>query len=466
MRAALVLALLTTACASVDRAPPPRVADAALPTAFAALDPGEGQSQTLASLLPADDSAYAKLAAAALAGSPTLESALARIDAARAQLRGAAAARAPSIDASTTVTRQRNTAAQFGVPAGAAFDRSRTAAESGLDLSWDVDLFGRLRAGSRAAAARLDAATADAAGVRLALRTDVARAVSDLRAVEARLGLARDDAARAGDLARLTRDRAEAGIAPRADVVRAEALAALAASRIEPIRAERAALIGSLVTLTAQPAQAVELAFASPAPAATAAPLPPLAVPSVLLRARPDVAAAERRLAAADAEIAAAAAERFPRLTITGAIGLFSLGFGSLFDEDALIGSLGAGLAGPLTDFGRVGARIAERQADARAAFAAYRGALFTALGETEAALGAVAAADRQVERLAAQVALDADAATLTRDRHARGLETFLAVLDAERTALASRSALIEARADAARRRIALYAALGGAGGA
>lgn len=464
MRAALLLPLLAAACASVERAPAPTLAEQALPPAFAALNDGARAAGTLAGLLPARDPAFVLLERAALANGPTLAAALARIDAGRAAVRGARAERLPELTGSGTATRERFNPQQFGAPTGS-ISPERTTYRLNLDASWDPDLFGRLRASARAAAARLDAATADAAGVRLALRTDIARAVTDARAVDARMAIARADLARAEELVRLTRARTGAGVAPGFDLVRAEALAAEAASRLEPLAVERATLIGALVTLTGVPAQqvleALETSAATVAPAS-----PPAMLPSTLIRSRPDIVAAERRLAAADAEIAAAAAERWPRLSITAALGLFALGPGALFDDDALTGSLGAGLAGPLLDFGRVGARIDARRADARAAFADYRRALFTALGETEAALSALAAADRRVARLAAQAALDTDAAGLARARYQRGLDDFLTVLDAERSAFATRAALAEAEADTARRRIALYAAVGGEPGA
>jgi multidrug efflux system outer membrane protein len=217
------------------------------------------------------------------------------------------------------------------------------------------------------------------------------------------------------------------------------------------------------VTLTALPAQDIFSTLREPVAAAPSLlATPTLAVPSVQLRSRPDVAAAERRLAAADQEIAAAAAERYPRLSITSALGLFSLGLGSIFDDESLTGSVGAGLAGPLLDFGRVDARIDRAQADTREAFAEYRRTLFAALGETESALGAVDAADRRAVALERQAALDLDAAGLARERYRRGLDTFLTVIDAERSAYASRGAAIDARADATRTRIALYRAVGG----
>lgn len=452
-----VLALALTGCASVDRAPPATAVT--LPPAFILGEGERAAAADLAALLPQGDAAFAELNRRALESAPTLGAALARIDAARAGLRGAGASLAPSIDAAGSVSRNEGNAAQFG---GAPIpDTGQTRYSLGLSASWDVDLFGRLPASRDAAAARLDAASADADAVRLSLSSDIAVAVIDWRTLAAREAVARQDAASAAELVDLTGVRARAGLVPGFDLVRAQSLAADAAARIEPFAAQRAEVIGRLVRLTAlAPAEIVTLLDGSPGAPATARSLS--VVPSALLRSRPDVVAAERRLAAADAEIAAAAADRFPRLSISGTLGLFSLGFSSLFEEEALIGSLGAGLAGPLLDFGRVGARIDARQADARAAFETYRGTVFQALGETEAAMGSIAALDARAATLERQATIDADAAGLARQRYRLGLDPLLTVLDAERTLNASRSNALAARGDAARARVALYRAVGG----
>jgi outer membrane protein TolC len=215
------------------------------------------------------------------------------------------------------------------------------------------------------------------------------------------------------------------------------------------------------VTLTALPAADVMAALeGAPGPALAARPVPD--APSLVLRARPDVRAAEARLAAADADIAAAAAQRYPRFTLSSALGLVSLGLGGLFNDDALVGSLGGGITGPLLDFGRIAAQIDGAEAGAAEAFANYRGALFRALGESETAFAAIRAGDERVRLLSTQAALDTDAIGLSRERYRRGLDTFLTVIDAERSANASRSALAVARGTAQRARIALYRALGG----
>jgi NodT family efflux transporter outer membrane factor (OMF) lipoprotein len=451
MKVRLILtasALALAGCATTPVERPPAPASVALPSAFAMLDAENVARGDIAALLPRDDGAYVQLSERALADAPTLAAALARIDAARAALRGAGAARQPSVDASGGATVSEG---------GGQRDRY----DAGVSASWELDLFGRLRASETAAAARLDAAGADADAVRLALVSDIADAVIDARTLADRAAIIRADLSSAEELVAITRVRVRAGISPGFDLVRAQSLEADAQARLAPLAAERAAIIGRLVTLTGLPTSDVMAALDRPAGSVlTARPVPD--APSLVLRARPDVRAAEARLAATDAEISAAAAQRYPRITLSSTLGLVALGLGGLFDEDAISGSLGGGIAAPLLDFGRIAARIDGAQANAREAFADYRGTLFRALGESETAFGAIRAGDERVRLLTTQAALDTDAIGLARERYRRGLDTFLTVIDAERSANASRSALAQARGTAQRARIALYRALGG----
>ena len=438
-----------------------------LPEDFAlqAKSPDLVANATIAALLPVRDPAFMALSDRALAEAPDLAIAVARIDVARAGLRGARAALRPDIGVSAAGSRQRISAAQFGaLPPSIQIQQYQNSFSTSVDANWDLDLFGRLRAGQRASAARLDAATADAAAVRLALTTDIATAIADVREIDQRTELIGQDLQSARSLAQITGVRARAGLVPMSDEVRAQSLEVQAQARLESIAGERAEVIGRLVTLTGLPAQTVLAALE--APLLDAAPtrndsIAPV-IPTTVLRQRPDVLAAERRLAAADAEIAAAAAERFPTFSLTAGLGLISLALGDLLTQDAIIGSLGGAVSGPLLDFGRVGARIDQREAEAREAFASYRKTLFAALGETEAALGGLRAATRNANAIARQAELDRDATNLARERYRRGLTNFLTVLDAERTSLASSQAAATAFSDVSRRKVSLYRAVGG----
>ena len=188
----------------------------------------------------------------------------------------------------------------------------------------------------------------------------------------------------------------------------------------------------------------------------------PAALPSELLTNRPDVAAAAANLAASDADLAAAARARFPRLTLSGVIGLLAFDPEDLFDTDSIIGTLTAGIAGPLLDFGRVGAQIDGAAADKRAAFAAYRAAVFQALGDAEAGYGLVTATDNEARLSVEERDLLTRAAGLAETRYRAGLASFLEVLEARRAADASGERAAAAMGRAARARIVLWQALGG----
>jgi NodT family efflux transporter outer membrane factor (OMF) lipoprotein len=451
--AALLLLTALGACATAPSRPP-AVSDVVLPEAFVYQD--AAARGTLAALLPAADS-YAQLRALA-DNAPDLAAAVARIDAARAQLRGAGAARLPNVSASGGVTQQRGAAASQ--PQNPFFDADQSVFQAGIDARWDADLFGRLRASERAAAARLDASTADAAAVRLALDTDIAIAFTDYHDAALREVIVKRDIADARELLRLTSIRARAGIVPGFDAVRADALLKDAEARLPPLSAARGDAVGRLVTLTATPAATILglLGDATPSGAATV----PEALPSSLLRGRPDIRAAEARLRAADQGVAAAAAARFPSLSITGALGLLALAAGDILTGDAITASLGAGVAGPLLDFGRSGAELARTEAAGREAFALYRGTVFRALGEAEAGLIGLRAARERANALTAQERVDTDALGLARERYRLGLSDFLTVVDAQRNLNITRQSAEAARSDIARRAALLYRALGG----
>lgn len=455
-------ALLPLALAACVMQPAPEIATPApeLPPAYF-FRPEASTGAALAALLPQDDPAWQTLSAAAIAQGPSLAEALARIDTARAGARRAGAERLPNVNAGADVTRNRINPAQFGQAGQQGFiPREQTSYGADITASWDLDIFGRLKAQERAALARIDAATAQAQGVRLALLAEIAASITDWRTLDARAAAIEADAAAARQLAGLAKVREDAGIAPGFDRVRADATASSAATRLAALESERARLIGRLVTLTAQDAATVRAALAAPAPTLALAPAPS-ALPSELLANRPDVAAAAANLAAADADLAAAARARFPRITLSGVIGLLAFQPEAFFD-DSLIGTLTGGIAGPLLDFGRVGAGIDAAAGDKRAAFAAYRGAVFTALGDAEAAYGTTAAADAEAALSVAERDQLSRAAALAESRYRAGLASFLEVLEARRAADASGERAAAALGRAQRARIVLWQALGG----
>ncbi len=456
------VALLPLALAACVMQPAPEIATPApdLPQAFF-FQPDGGTGTALAALMPEGDPAYRALSQAALAQGPSLAEAVARIDAARAGARRAGAERMPNIGADGDVTRNRINPAQFGQAGQQGFiPREQTSYGANITASWDPDIFGRLKAEERAALARIDTASAQAQGVRLSLLAEIAASITDWRVLDARAAAISEDMRAAQQLAALAKVRENAGIAPGFDRVRAEATASSSQVRLAALDSERARLIGRLVTLTGENAASVRAALATAAPVLAPAPAP-AGLPSELLANRPDVAAAAANLAASDADLAAAARARFPRITLSGVIGLLAFDPEDFFN-DSIIGTLTAGIAGPLLDFGRVGAGIDVAAADKRAAFAAYRGAVFTALGDAEAAYGVVAAADAEAQLSVNERDQLTRAASLAETRYRAGLASFLEVLEARRAADSSGERAAAALGRAARARIVLWQALGG----
>lgn len=458
-RMALLSVALLTGCASVGEAP--SASSVAAPSSFVYAPPLDSRAP-LATLLPNDDPAFRTLSAAVDTDAPDLQVALARIDAARAGLRATGAARAPNVgvDGSAVAARSSENAVT-NLPPGLAIDPTNTIFSTGINASWDLDLFGRLRASQRAAGLRLNAADADARAVRLALVTDIARAVIDYRTAQAKLRIVEDDLADATALVKLTGTRTRAGIAPGLDLVRAQSLAAAAQSQRGPADAQRAAALGRLVTLTARNGASVSAAFDAPGDTGLAE-LPSVGLPSVLLRQRPDIVAAEYRLGAANAEIAAAAAARFPQISINAALGLASLALGDIFNANSLAASLGGSIAAPLLDFGRIEAQIDARQADAKESFALYQRAVFTGIGEAESALGSLQANRNRLTAVEAQLAIEQDSVALSTARYRMGLSDFLGVIDAQRQLNATRQSLTEAKAEVYRSQIQVYRVFGG----
>lgn len=458
---ALASTLALGACVAgppADIATPPP----ALPASFA-FAPDRATGTALAALLPVDDPAYRRLGMSALSDAPTLAQAAARIEIARARAARAGAERLPFVGADASLTATRTNPAQFGdnFPPGIAVDSARLRYGANISASWDADLFGRLRDREEASLARLDAASFEAVAIRNALLAEIASLVVDWRTIAARNDALAQDLAASEELARLAAVRERAGIAPGFDRVRAESAAEASRSRIAALASERARIVGQLVTLTGVPAQDVLDLLAQSASFGTLPP-PPAALPSDLLTNRPDVLAAAASLRAEDAELAATAAQRFPQFTLSAALGLLAFDAGGLFDGDAVVGSAGGSLLAPLLDFGRIEAEIAGAEAEKQLAFAQYRDAVFTALGDAETGYGLIAAADRELAAATREAESLGRAARLADTRYRAGLADFLTVLEARRAASGSGERAAAALGRALRARVLLWRSLGG----
>jgi len=394
-----------------------------------------------------------------------LASALARVDQARAAARRADAALFPTADASGRVAPIRQS---LESPIGLigsnlpGFERSISLYNVGVGASWEIDLFGGLRRGAEAAKADAEAAEAAGVGTRITVAADAADAYFLVRGFQARVAFAREQIATDERLLELIRLRFSRGIASDREVAQAEALLAQARSTIPLLVSGLEAELNRLdVLMGDQPGtHAAELARAAAIPA----------IPSVtgndepvdVLRRRPDVIAAERRLAASNARIGAALGEYFPKLSIAGLVGFESVDVTHLFRSATFQPQGMAGLRWRLFDFGKINAEVAAARGAEAEALARFRHAILRAAEDVENAFMALVQSEARTRELLNEVAALQRARDTAEAAYRGGIISLTDVLDADRLLLGAQDELAKSRADAARAAVASFRALGG----
>jgi multidrug efflux system outer membrane protein len=409
------------------------------------------------------DPVLERLIEEALAQNTDVLVAAARVDEARALLGETRSALRPEVSANASAGRLRSSAATGTLPPGAPRERDNYRAT--LDLSYEIDVFGRLRAASDAARADLAASEAVRDAVRLALTARVASSYYGLLALDEQVALTRRALALRGESLGLQRRRREAGVISDFDLRQLEAEAATLRAQLPPLERDRELEEAALAALLGRSPRAVledavaRTALAADAPSAVAV---PSGLPSELLLRRPDLVEAEQRLVAANARVAVTRSAHFPSIRLTGFLGSESAELGDLFTGPAGIWSAVAALAQPIYAGGRLQAQRDAAAARERAALAQYQGAVRDAFREVRQALSAQVRARQSFEAQAARVDALAETLRLARLRYASGVSSQLDVLDAERGLLAAQTARVEALR-AQRAAVAdLYRALGG----
>jgi multidrug efflux system outer membrane protein len=385
---------------------------------------------------------------------------------AEANLRAARAARRlTGFDQFPTVTfsggYSRNLDAAEQLPGVDMHDREFDAAQAGFDGLWELDLFGRVRRNVEAARADVGASAATVRDARVSVIAEVARDYFILRGLQDQLALTQRNAENQFNTLKLTRNRLAAGRGNQLDTARAEAQWQTTLASIPSLEATIATTMYRLSVLTGRQPTALNATLAPPAPSPALPLINTVGTPEELLRRRPDVRIAERRLAAATARVGVAVGDLFPKVTLTGEVGYYAPTFNDLGISDSRFFSFGPTISWAAFDLGRVRARISSAKASTDAALAAYEGAVLGALEDTEGAL--ITYGRSQTRRDALQVAAAASdkAADLAQKRFEGGLIDFLEVLDAERTALSAELLLSQSRTDAATSLVAVYKALG-----
>ena len=349
-----------------------------------------------------------------------------------------------------------------GLPGAVAPGQQINLWQVGVDATWEIDLFGRNRRAVEAAGADIEAAEFGVADALVAVIAEVADGYTQLRGVQSRLDLARRTLDSEQATLAVVREQAGAGIASDLDVTKADTEVSSTAARVPDLEsAEHVAvrrlevLIGSMPgTLDAQ------LLTASPIPAAPEA--LDAGIPSDVLRRRPDVRMAERRLAAATARVGVATADLFPRFSLTGSFGLQSQELGDLPKGDSRFWSIGPSMRWPILDFGQVRSNINVQNARSAQALAAYEGTILRALSDVEIALGRLARERARSEQLAKAADSARHSVALAQELYRGGVLQFLDLLDAQRTLFAAEDAASQSSAAIVSDTVALFRALGG----
>jgi multidrug efflux system outer membrane protein len=396
----------------------------------------------------------------ALASNHDIRIAVAHLREARA-LRGEAQLDfAPTVTASGGHTEARSSVRQVApIPT---VRRDQDYYDAGFDAFWELDFFGRVRRGVEASTAEVQSAEASVYSTQVSITAEVARNYFELRGAQERLEVAHRNADNQRETLRITTARLEAGRGTQLDTSRAQAQLSSTLATIPDLENDVTRSILRLGVLVGRQPDALmsDLSHSQQLPA-----LPvtqSIGTPELLLRRRPDIRVAERDLAAATARIGVAVGDLFPRISFVGRWGFDAVNSGDLGNASSETFSFGPSIQWAAFDLGRVRERINQREAAADGALARYEKTVLQALEETDASLTAYVKAVAKQEHLQSSATASLEAATLARARYENGVADFLAVLDAERSALAAEDQLAQSETQTANALLATYKALGG----
>ena len=452
-RIAAVVALLATACTTME----PKYArpDPAIPASWPVGDPYLAQSEVGLPVLTYrqifQDPRLQALIGQALANNRDLMIAASNIAAAREQYRIQRAQQLPTVNAGTgvTVTGDKSNDVSADYNAGVQVP------------NFEIDLFGRVRSLTHVQLQRYLASEAGARATRLALVAEVASAWLDYAADSSLRLIDEQTAASAQKSVRLTRIRLQGGVAPRTDLSQAEQILSQAQADLARQRTAVAQDVNALQLLVGAPiatnllAGSIDEAFGKIAPV-------PTGLDSYVLLRRPDVLQAEYDLRAANAQIGAARAALFPRITLTGLLGFASSALTSLFTGGAFGWSAGADATYTIFQAGAGHANVRLSEAQRNAAVATYQRTVQTAFREVADALARRGTINDEIGARERQQAATADTYTLTEARYRAGIDPFLTVLDAQRSYYVAQQQMVATKLSAAQNLVTLYQTIGG----
>ena len=455
----LMLGSLTAGCAAVG--PNYERPQMPIPAQYRFVE-GTAQAQSLADspwFQVFDDPALQTLVREALANNLDVQLAAARVEEARARAGVAKSFLYPEVGAgfSYGVRQASNTETQDGTPTNG--DTTHQSTAYGFQLSWEIDLFGKLRRQHEASLALLLASDQARRGVLVTLVGDVASTYFLLRELDLQLDIAHQTLRLNDDTVKYFRDRLDGGVSNRLELDRIQALRAQTAAAIPILEQQIAIAENNLSLLLGRP----------PAPIprdrmadTDAAPLIPAGLPASLIERRPDVVQAEQILVAANADIGAAKALFFPTISLTGFLGGVSGDLTKFLGGDGAVWSLGSGLFQPIFQSGRLKQNLAMMRARYDEALAIYRKAALNGYREVANTLVTIQKlAEVRVQRQVGVTAL-VDASDLARSRYDSGLASYIEILTADQDLFQQQLLLAQVRGAELRARAELYRTLGG----
>ena len=366
----------------------------------------------------------------------------------------------PSVETSASYSRSRRSQGISIIPPKARLKRNLY--QAGFDASWEIDLFGVKRRAIEAARADIDAAVENRRDVLVTLLAEVARNYIEVRGLQRRLEIVRNNVRVQQETIDITRARFEAGLSSELDAVQAEALLATTQSQIPTLESSTKQTIHRIGILLGQKPDALQAELTKGAPIPSAPAMVPVGLPSGLLRRRPDVRRAEWELAAATARIGVATADFFPKFSLTGDFGLQTEDLNVFSLTNSRYWSFGPTIRWPIFQAGRIRANVKVQNARQEQLLVNYEKAVLTALEDVENALVTFAGEQVRHKNLTAAVNANRRAVELAGELFTRGLANFLSVLDAERSLYESEDNLAQSEHTVSLNLVSLYKALGG----
>jgi outer membrane protein, multidrug efflux system len=407
------------------------------------------------------DGTLNRLEAVALANNQDLRTAVNRIDQAQAQVRLATADLLPNLGANGKFNNQRTSSTEAeqrgrlvgsasalsgGSSAGPTFTGSNgpliveqplsatfDTYQHTIDLSWELDPFGRVRRNVQAAKANKESAEDDLLATQLSITSNLANEYFMLHALDAEAAILERTISTRQDALRIADERLASGLTSELDVQRAKSDVASDQADLFSVMRARGELENGIATLTGQPASNLVLARV---PLERHPPGVPVGLPSTLLERRPDVASAERSVAAANARVGVAVAAFYPDVRLTGATGFETANLGDVFAGQSLIWSVGPSITVPIFEGGRNSANLQNARAQYEETVNRYRAQVLTAFQEVENALVDLHTLASQANAQEVAVTAARRALELSQQQYEKGAVSFLDVLDAERTLL------------------------------